>query len=1363
MKTNDVELIFQVSDWDFYHDDDNKYKVRIYGTTLDQKKIFVEVEDFTPYFYVEIPKTWMHHQIQSLVELVQAKVSQKYDDEIKDTLIKHDTILRHKFGNFTNYKKFRFLRLIFDNFEGFRAYERILGWKLYEPSLSRKAKKYKLYESNIEPMLRLMHIRKLKSSGWIKLKANKYELYPDGDEPSNNDINIYTRWTNLEYFESNDISKFIVASFDIECKSEDGSFPRPERDNDPVIQIGTTLNRYGEKECFYKYIVTLKGCSPIEGVDVESYETEKEVLLAWKRMLLKQNPDIITGYNIFGFDYRYLQARAKKLGIAAEFSKLGRIIDEESPFIEKHLQSAALGDNTLRYYGMHGRVQVDLLKVIQRDHKLGSYKLDAVASEFIRETVKKIRIFKNKNKSIIYTGNTYGLEVDRYITINYNDGLSNNAFNEGKKYKIKKLTKKDDYMIEVDGIIDDSIYEIMEDKDNKVFWCQAKDDVTPQDMFRLQDGTDDDRAIIAKYCIQDCILCNKLMEKLQIITNNVGMSNVTSVPLSYIFLRGQGIKAYSLISKKCREKDHLIPVRRKKWKPKEGEVNKFAKRYDDSEDSDDDDEGGYEGAVVLDPSPAGYYEQPIPVWDYTSLYPSSMIDVNISHECLVDDSNSEYDNLKGVKYVSITFFGKDGVAKTCKYAQKKIGILPEILQDLLKARKDTRAQIKLTNDQFKKQILDGLQLAYKITANSVYGYTGATTSAIYKRDIAASTTARGRKMLMKAITFAEKIMPLIINPILDNNYDLYYERINELFDTNSCCGVDMFPGCPPREDYDDRDSFVKELYNDFKELLKGKTIAPKCIYGDSVTKDTPILCRLNGKIFYRTIDDLPKSKPFENRDEKEYSLPDVGLKVWSDKGWTKIVNIIRHKTTKTIYRILTHTGIVDVTEDHSLLDMDGKKIKPSEVNVGDMLLHNNLPSSVSNSSTLVMDEGTVRFDIGDKMSAANMYLSASNMGYFVSMNLCDNKLEMTLTKTDKQNPNKIKKIVKIGTVEDYVYDLETSNHHFGAGVGRMIVHNTDSVFVNLNIADAKTGEKQKDKQCLNDSIKIGLLSEKLSKVIMPFPHNLEYEKTFWPFIIHSKKRYVGNKYEFDENKFTQNSMGIVLKRRDNAPICKVIVGGIVKKLLNERSPQKAVEFAIKEQKNMLSGKYPIEKFIVTKTLKSDYVDRTRIVHVVLADRIAKRDPGNKPQSNDRIPYVYIVKKGKIKLQGDRVEHPDYVIKNGIPIDYLFYITNQIMKPALQFLEHVVMNPEKIFRNLIVRESNRREGKKPITYYTSNNEELDGFELDDLPSIELKPKKEPVIKKKPKKKPKKKNLNIDNSFHNENSFHKDDNGGFVLEI
>jgi DNA polymerase elongation subunit (family B) len=298
-----------------------------------------------------------------------------------------------------------------------------------------------------------------------------------------------------------------------------------------------------------------------------------------------------------------------------------------------------------------------------------------------------------------------------------------------------------------------------------------------------------------------------------------------------------------------------------------------------------------------------------------------------------------------------------------------------------------------------------------------------------------------------------------------------------------------------------------------------------------------------------------------------------------------------------------------------------------------------------------------------------------------------------------------------------------------------IYGDTDSVFISPHIKDKNTDKELIDKEGLKKSIILGIWASIMITTILPPPMAQEYEKVLWPFIILTKKRYVGNLYEKDPEKFYQKSMGIVLKRRDNAPVVKIVCGNIIDQILNKRSSEGAVKMTQMLLNKIIIGKMPLDKFIITKTLKFSYKDRTRIVHAVLADRMAERDPGNKPESNDRIPYVYfeVENEKDIKLQGERVEHPDYLVKNNLKIDYLFYITNQIMKPCVQFLELIVENPDKIFKDFIVREENRKNGKAPIRYYMQGEQiSVDKFSnildnnLDDLSKVE-KPKKR-IVKK-----------------------------------
>ena len=101
------------------------------------------------------------------------------------------------------------------------------------------------------------------------------------------------------------------------------------------------------------------------------------------------------------------------------------------------------------------------------------------------------------------------------------------------------------------------------------------------------------------------------------------MANVCSVPLSYIFTRGQGIKIESLIFKACKERDILIPVL-------------STPRQNGSDDS-------YEGAIVLNPDPGFYSQSPIGVCDFASLYPSTIVSENISHDSLLWVKDFNYD------------------------------------------------------------------------------------------------------------------------------------------------------------------------------------------------------------------------------------------------------------------------------------------------------------------------------------------------------------------------------------------------------------------------------------------------------------------------------------------------------------------------------------------------------------------------------------------------------------------------------------------------------------------------------------------------------------------------------------------------
>jgi len=182
-------------------------------------------------------------------------------------------------------------------------------------------------------------------------------------------------------------------------------------------------------------------------------------------------------------------------------------------------------------------------------------------------------------------------------------------------------------------------------------------------------------------------------------------------------------------------------------------------------------------------------------------------------------------------------------------------------------------------------------------------------------------------------------------------------------------------------------------------------------------------------------------------------------------------------------------------------------------------------------------------------------------------------------------------------------------------------------------------------------------------------------------------------------------MGIVLKRRDNAPIVKDIYGGIIDILMKKQNVQEAIDFLKSCLQNIVDEKYGMDKLIITKSLRSGYKNPQSIAHKVLADRITARDPGNKPGPGDRIPFVYISTKEKKALQGEKIETPTFITENKLKIDYSFYITNQIMKPVQQVFALVL---EKIWNMQNKRgklNSYKREVDKLRKEYFDNPEKL----------------------------------------------------------
>ncbi|CAG02717.1 unnamed protein product, partial [Tetraodon nigroviridis] len=248
------------------------------------------------------------------------------------------------------------------------------------------------------------------------------------------------------------------------------------------------------------------------------------------------------------------------------------------------------------------------------------------------------------------------------------------------------------------------------------FLQEQKEDVQHSIITDLQNGNEQTRRRLAVYCLKDAYLPLRLLQKLMCVINYMEMARVTGVPLTYLLSRGQQIKVVSQLLRQAMKQDLVMPVVKT--------------------------EGGedYTGATVIEPE-KGYYSIPIATLDFSSLYPSIMMAHNLCYTTLLQKGAQDKYSLSREDFIKTPtgdLFVKSSVRK---------GLLPEILENLLSARKRAKAELKKETDPFKRQVLDGRQLALKISANSVYGFTGAQVGKLPCLEISQSVTGFGRQMI----------------------------------------------------------------------------------------------------------------------------------------------------------------------------------------------------------------------------------------------------------------------------------------------------------------------------------------------------------------------------------------------------------------------------------------------------------------------------------------------------------------------------------------------------------------------------------------------------------------------------------------
>lgn len=735
--------------------------------------MYVKIENFTPYLYMELPPhcngrkiKWDKRTRSYLIEYIR----EKFDDSVCDvayekkrklyfTGLEYD-IEEKKY----KHKKHDFLFISFKTKEKLITFKNSMRFDKNIDGIGRV--KLPIYEEFIDPILQFHSRRQIMPTSWVTL--TKFYIPNEEERLSKCDEEYWCNWkdvikcTNPQY--QNLVPRPRIAAVDFEAYSSNwNAMPSSKNPKDVLFQAGIVYCTQGEKEPQWKKRIISMGKldhdtvkSKDSSIDIDDgYQTEKDFIFAYFKFINEYNPAVIVSYNGFGWDFLYLAERCL-LNDCMSALDHSLLLNEKYDSYTKKWSSSAMRNQNYYIPKISGRFYVDLLPIVRASpvFRLDSYSLNAVATFLLGVT---------------------------------------------------------------------------------------KDDVSAKQIFKYHEKGDPiSLGIIGKYCVQDSNVTLKIFDKMKTWFDLTETSCVINLPMIECFTVGQQQKTMAQLYKECIKSENNIVITR----------NEF---HDEND--------RYRGANVAYPI-TGIHEYAVSE-DFAALYPSIIISNNLDFSTFVPDcylfgvpeehmTKYEWHDSYGCPHDTDFHDSKIPATKMlCKdrkfhFLKEPKGILPGILENLLKAR----------------------------------------------------------KMVKNQMEEAEKKIKETKDP--DEQFEL--EQLALILDKR-------------------------------QNALK--------ISANSVKSDTPIPCKIKGKLDYKNIEDLSQGDWKAINDDQEISTPIKHLKVWSDIGFTKVKHIMRHPNKQQqLLRTNTHTGIVDTTKDHSLLRPDGKEVKPTELSIGEDLMHScvELPS-----------------------------------------------------------------------------------------------------------------------------------------------------------------------------------------------------------------------------------------------------------------------------------------------------------------------------------------------------------------------------------------------------------------------------------
>ncbi len=569
-----------------------------------------------------------------------------------------------------------------------------------------------VWEEDITVLRKLMTATDIQFCGWMRCKVQKV---PEEYTVSTLANEYYGSWNDMFAIPAEECGTWVtrpkMLSFDLENFSHRNVVPKHDHPEDAIIMNSMVVHRLNDpKNERKRYCFILGNCAPLkenvlENLIIVAESSEAALIMRFVEIVQLEDPDIITGYNIQGWDIPAFNTRLTSI-YGCSWPPLGRIKNKPSVMTSKTWESSGYGYNCINTLEMEGRLCIDMLPVIQhKPEKLRSYTLKNVALHYLKV-----------GKHDVTPREMFDMhrQMRNSLTVLY-------ALNEVSKREPEVVN--DPYFVQAHK--------------------RASDDYN--ESLHMAER-------VIRYCVQDSEVVSDIFEKNLEWDGHLALARVAGVSIIELINNGQQRRCLSLIYHRATKMGFVLTRR---TEPKLGYAGGHVGKPKP---------GVYDCVIFLDF--ASLYPSIMQAYNmcYTTLVPPELRGRIDPNRCHIIKFTQEEEEGGGVDEEDELLYETVKKRKTKKknvatvtreyenwFLREPEGILPAEVRTLVEQRglaKVLMAKAKKEGDEVGENIYNLRQLALKVTGNSVYGFTGVSGGKLPVKEVAMSVTAKGRELIL---------------------------------------------------------------------------------------------------------------------------------------------------------------------------------------------------------------------------------------------------------------------------------------------------------------------------------------------------------------------------------------------------------------------------------------------------------------------------------------------------------------------------------------------------------------------------------------------------------------------------------------